>query len=197
MTLTHLTPADYRRMPWKNGLGTTTEILADPPGALTRGERFLWRVSLADVTANGPFSAFPGYDRTILVAEGAGMALDFDTAPPALVAERFVPLDFKGEWTTSCRLLNGPIRDFNVMVDRARATARIRILRGLTPTTVDEQDATLLVHVFQGRIIAGSHILPAGDSLRADGADTVLRLVPDHPDTVAALIIVRPHQPAA
>ncbi len=68
---TLLTPANCRRVPWKNGLGTTTEIAVE---ALTT-ERFLWRVSIADVAAPGPFSTFTGYDRLIAVIEGVGMTL--------------------------------------------------------------------------------------------------------------------------
>ena len=49
-----LKPADYVRMPWKNGGGQTTEIVVHPAGA-TLAE-FDWRVSIADVDADGPFS---------------------------------------------------------------------------------------------------------------------------------------------
>src|SRR5688500_2425780 len=45
----HLTPANYRVMPWKNGQGTTTEIAAFPPGAGL--ETFVWRISMADIGA--------------------------------------------------------------------------------------------------------------------------------------------------
>jgi hypothetical protein len=42
-----LSPADYRRMPWKNGAGRTTEIAVHPAGAAL--DAFDWRVSVADV----------------------------------------------------------------------------------------------------------------------------------------------------
>jgi environmental stress-induced protein Ves len=53
-------------MRWKNGGGTTTQILVEPQGAA----RLAWRVSVADVAASGPFSSFPGYERHIVVIEG-------------------------------------------------------------------------------------------------------------------------------
>ena len=58
---------------WKNGGGVTREIVASPEGAPL--DAFDWRVSLADVSADGPFSSFPGVDRTLTVVEGAGMDL--------------------------------------------------------------------------------------------------------------------------
>ena len=67
----HLTPADYRRMPWRNGGGVTTEIAIAPDGAGLVGERFLYRVSIADVMSDGPFSRFEGYDRHIMLPAGA------------------------------------------------------------------------------------------------------------------------------
>ena len=43
-------------MPWRNGGGTTSEIVVEPgPGG-----RFHFRLSIADVEASGPFSGFPG-----------------------------------------------------------------------------------------------------------------------------------------
>ncbi len=68
-----LTPADFHPMPWKNGAGRTTEIAVYPPGASL--DAFLWRVSIADVERDGPFSRFPGIDRTIVLLEGGGMRL--------------------------------------------------------------------------------------------------------------------------
>ncbi len=44
-----------------------------PAGAAL--DEFLWRVSIADVERDGPFSRFPGIDRTIVLLEGAGMRL--------------------------------------------------------------------------------------------------------------------------
>ena len=64
----------YRRMPWKNGGGETTEIAVSPQNASL--EAFDWRVSMARVESDGPFSAFPGIDRTLAVLEGQGIELD-------------------------------------------------------------------------------------------------------------------------
>jgi len=116
----HLGAADYRVMPWKNGLGTTTEIAIHPPSADLAGTPFDWRVSMADVNADGDFSLFPGYDRTIMVATGAGMELDFDAAPGQMLQAPGAMTAFSGDRRTHCRLLRGPVRDFNVMSRRGR-----------------------------------------------------------------------------
>lgn len=73
MTVRILRAADLTPTPWKNGGGLTREIATGPEGA--GAGAFDWRVSLADVTADGPFSAFPGVDRILTVVEGAGMDL--------------------------------------------------------------------------------------------------------------------------
>ncbi|MCG3056381.1 HutD family protein, partial [Escherichia coli] len=59
--------------PWKNGGGATREIAVWPPGAAM--ESFAWRISVADIADDGPFSAFPGVDRQIALLEGAGVHL--------------------------------------------------------------------------------------------------------------------------
>ena len=59
---------DLNRVPWKNGGGTTCEIAASPAGAGM--EAFDWRLSMADVAADGPFSNFSDIDRTLVLIEG-------------------------------------------------------------------------------------------------------------------------------
>ncbi len=68
--------ADLQPTPWKNGGGVTRELAAFPPHS--NFADFIWRVSVADVHADGAFSAFPGIDRQIALLEGAGMTLQFD-----------------------------------------------------------------------------------------------------------------------
>jgi len=109
------TQQDFRVQPWKNGGGSTTEL------ELEGGSKFLWRLSIADVERSGPFSDFAGYKRTIMLLEGDGMALAFDGQEPQRIAEPHRPFVFDGGWKTECRLLGGPVRDLNLMVDRERA----------------------------------------------------------------------------
>lgn len=122
-SIRHLRPADYRVMPWKNGLGTTTEIAVHPPGAGL--DDFVWRLSLADLAASGPFSTFAGVERVLLQIEGEPMELVHE----GLGRRRLAPLSpyrFQGEWPTHGELTS-PARDLNVMTRRARARAAVAV----------------------------------------------------------------------
>lgn len=166
-----LTPADYRRMRWKNGQGWTTEITLAPADAGLNSKPFDWRISMAEIEQDGEFSVFAGYDRSILLAEGAGMELHFDAAPSARLDTHCQPLRFKGEWHTHCHLLDGPVRDFNVMSARARWQHECRVTFGAGVQLAAEPGAqTLLVHCLHGGAElhnrAGSRLgLQAGDTL--------------------------------
>lgn len=115
-------------MPWKNGQGTTHEILIERGGDERDGPGFLWRLSLAEVAVASPFSLFPGCDRTILLLQGDGMILDSGEHGRHVLDRRFMPYAFSGDWQTGCTLLGGPCRDLNLMVDRRRARASVQVL---------------------------------------------------------------------
>src|SRR6185437_7948190 len=119
-----IAPDAYRVMPWRNGQGTTTEIAIEPDEG-----RFRWRVSVADVASSGPFSDFSGYDRVIAVASGAGMRLAVAGRTPVVLTRGSDPYSFPGDAATHCTLLDGPIRDFNLMTDRATCRGSLTALR--------------------------------------------------------------------
>ncbi len=110
---------DSRRVRWKNDGGWTTEIArgrvdaADSPD-----DDFDWRLSIADIESDGPFSSFPGMDRDLVLIAGNGIELDIDEAAPLRLDRRFQQVHFAGEQRVDCRLLAGPTRDFNVIVRR-------------------------------------------------------------------------------
>ena len=107
-----------RTMAWKNGGGSTTELWVDPPGAdLATFDR---RLSIATVRESGPFSAYPGIDRTIALLEGAGMVLDLGAEGEVRLDRPWNPVAFSGDSPAEGRLLGGPCRDFNVMTRRGR-----------------------------------------------------------------------------
>lgn len=144
-----LTPSDYRVMPWKNGAGTTREILAYPSDA----DDFDWRLSIADVEADGAFSTFPGYARTIMLLEGNGMRLQTDDAPAVEINRKFDPHEFDGGARTHCTLLDGPVRDFNVMTfaDAERGSHRCEVIDRFPFNPVDSNaSSALAVFALQG-----------------------------------------------
>jgi environmental stress-induced protein Ves len=120
-----LRAADRIATPWKNGGGHTREVAAFPPGADLDG--FEWRISLAQIAADGPFSTFPGVDRVLTVIQGEGLLLTVDDRMLALDAAS-PPLAFPGEARVAARLTDGPISDLNVMARRDKWRARTRRL---------------------------------------------------------------------
>src|ERR1700736_1925717 len=72
MPATIIEAAQYRAMPWRNGLGTSLEIAAEPGG-----DGAAWRFGIAAIERSCPFSLYPGYDRTILLLQGRGLVLSF------------------------------------------------------------------------------------------------------------------------
>ncbi|GAA0288229.1 HutD family protein [Streptomyces polychromogenes] len=144
--VTILRAADRTAVPWKNGGGVTREIAARPGGAGTEGSA--WRVSLAEVAGDGPFSEFPGVDRTLTLAEGAGMELTV-SGVARRVDERYAPCDFPGDEPTGCRLLDGPVVNFNVMYRRGRVAADTAVVRG-TLALAPAPETVLLIVALDG-----------------------------------------------
>lgn len=119
-----LRASEHRVMPWKNGGGSTTEIAVFPDGAGL--DAFEWRVSMAAVSMDGPFSTFPNIDRTLTVLSGSGIVLDVDDGrPPVHLTAADQPLTFPGDVATYGALIEGPIVDLNVMSRRGRFEHRI------------------------------------------------------------------------
>lgn len=149
-----LSPSDYKLMPWKNGRGFTTELAVFPAHADLKGVSFDWRISMADVVEDGEFSAFPGYDRTLVVAQGKGMELSFDAASaPSRLDGPGSGVAFSGDWKTHGRLLEGPVRDFNVMSARARVQHQCEVVSGAPVEFVWEPgQETLFCHCIGGHV---------------------------------------------
>jgi environmental stress-induced protein Ves len=171
--------AQYRVMPWKNGGGSTTEIAIHPEDAGLSGKPFDWRVSIADVTADGPFSKFPGYDRHIMVIAGAGMMLETDAAGTLDLSAALKPMSFSGEWSVNGRLYGGPVRDFNLMLRREICSGRLFVQRASERVSLNAHSKTILCHFLEGEASAGGHVLAATDSLLLDNeAAALLPLAP-------------------
>lgn len=119
-------------MPWKNGGGVTLEIATDPVEADL--DSFLWRLSLAHVSRDGPFSRFAGVDRTLTVLSGEGMDLFMPGTETQRLTRDSPPFAFSGDFAVDAALIDGRIEDFNVMSRRGRASHRVerRLISGTT-----------------------------------------------------------------
>ena len=113
-------PENFRTLPWRNGLGSTVELLLENS---TQREEFSWRLSIASVATGGPFSDFSGYDRTLLLLEGAGITLNNPNGPCIILNSSLDCVHFKGEDLIDASLHDGPIKDFNVMTLRSICTS--------------------------------------------------------------------------
>ena len=105
--------------PWRNGGGTTRELLARPAG-----DAWQVRVSVADVVADGPFSAFPNVSRWFAVIDGAGVVVAVDGVEHRCVSGR-EPLAFAGDADTRSRSIDGPTRDLNLMLRGVRGAMQV------------------------------------------------------------------------
>jgi environmental stress-induced protein Ves len=119
-------------VPWRNGGGQTREIgsgrLGPSPAAAAAVADWDWRLSVATIAADGPFSGFAGVDRVAVLVDG-GVDLVFDDAALAWRA----PGDahaFAGEARCSARCIEAPARFFNVMTRRERARAQVAVHQG-------------------------------------------------------------------
>lgn len=180
-----LRAADRTAARWKNGGGVTREIAAGPEGSGM--DDFGWRVSLAEVTADGSFSVFPGIDRTLTLAEGAGMDLAIGGVR-RLVDRRYAPQRFPGDEPTDCRLLDGPVVNFNVMYRRGVVRADTAVVRGDLALAVRPGESLLVVALEGAAELDGAAELGPYDAvlvtgarellLRTSGRAAVVRLAP-------------------
>lgn len=120
----HFTLPLLPREPWKNGGGWTRPVAA----ALGEGGQIDWRVSVADITAAGPFSVFEGLDRQAVMLEGARLRLRAEqpehdvcfNGPGSRAA-------FAGERRLVCDTPTEPTTLWNVMHRRGRVHAEVAV----------------------------------------------------------------------
>jgi environmental stress-induced protein Ves len=167
LEIRHLTPADARRVPWKNGRGVTEELVLWPPDASFERGDYAWRIACAGVDTAGPFSLFPGFDRLLVVTSGEGLALRHGAGPPVRVP-RLQLHRFSGDEATTAELLAGPVADVNVLLRRGRVAAGLSVLRGAGREPLG--GGHVFLHLVQGtsdvRVAGGAPVaLAAHESL--------------------------------
>lgn len=139
---------EYRVMPWKNGGGETAEIAVSPEGAAL--DAFEWRLSMATVAMDGPFSAFPGIDRTLAILDGEGIRLVVGTDATVTLTKESQPHPFAADQPAAADLLGGPIVDLNMMSRRGHATHSMTRLSLAAPTEIALDGAETLVFCADG-----------------------------------------------
>jgi environmental stress-induced protein Ves len=172
--------ASLHSAPWKNGGGCTTEIAIAPVG--TGLDEFDWRISLATISQDGPFSLFPGIERSLALVDGDGVLLDFGD-------ERFVlspsePLiEFDGEDAVHATVTGQHTTDFNVMTRRGRCHHRLepRLVNGTA--TIQRRGGTTLLFLAEGE---GLTLSSARERIAMVRYDTVVMTESEHEWTLEA-----------
>jgi len=164
----HLPANGYRRLRWRNGAGWTREILAAAP---VEGGDWDWRLSIAEIEADGPYSLFPGVEREQVLLSGEGLALDFGAGDERALAPPHGRQRFAGDLPVAARRVSGRAEVFNLMWRPARVSARLwfRPLVGSMLLFVDP-GSTWAVHMVAGRARLGAEmLLERGDSALLGG----------------------------
>lgn len=207
---THLRATDFKRTPWKNGLGWTDQIAIFPPGSDLRRGDFDWRLSTARVAQSADFSPFAEHDRVLVVLEGAGVTLshkyDESSEPEIVEIPLWEPYEFPGDVPTGCKLKDGAIQDFSVFVRKGVVSTRVEtvLIEADPPMIWEPQGTTCFVFAVQGSIeVSGlvAHSQPAllnpGEILRIDRAQNsapvaiTLKTADSAPSTGARALLVQ------
>jgi environmental stress-induced protein Ves len=115
-------PDEFILVPWKNGLGHTTELAISDGGSLND---FAWRLSIASVINDGDFSNFSGYQRNLVLIEGNGLILDHRNGDIDKLTQLLDIARFDGASKTHGALINGGIKDFNVITNQSSFTPKV------------------------------------------------------------------------
>jgi environmental stress-induced protein Ves len=161
---------EYRRERWKNGTGWTREIVRMPE----TGD-WDWRLSIAEIEQDGPFSVFPGIDRELVLIRGNGLRLRFSDGEVHELQPPHARLRFAGEREVRSELQDGPTHDFNLMWRRDAVIAELLHRPLVGPMLFfTEPGVTWAIHLLAGQaqFDQASELPPlwAGDTaLLADG----------------------------
>jgi environmental stress-induced protein Ves len=146
---------------------------------------------MARVESGGPFSLFPGIDRTLAILDGDGINLTVGGAIPVGLTTRSDPLPFPADVPIHATLIGGPVTDLNIMTRRGRAAHSVERITVSGSFEIQVDDGTVLLFCLRGDItVAGEKPLRLGtrDALLLGKETAALRLESDQP---AAVFLIR------
>lgn len=143
------TPDTFLSMPWRNGLGRTIELHSEK---LPQSDNFAWRLSMADVSNDGVFSDFSGYDRTLLLMQGEGLTLEHNKGERDELLEYLQAAHFDGGDKSHATLHNGPISDFNIMTKRDYCSSTVKILKNVRDEEIAITGDVLMIYAPDGAV---------------------------------------------
>ena len=158
-------PDEFQTNPWKNGGGITHEIARHAVG-----EGWQWRISIAEVGADGPFSLFSGMTRILTVIDGAG--IDLLSADGLLEARLHRPVFFPGGLDVTAGLVGGSVRNLNLIYDANAVEAAAEVVFG--PAILPCAVGTVGFLCLSGAVTVAGNGLPTGAFVLGTGADVAL-----------------------
>ena len=182
----------YRRERWKNGAGWTREILRWPG----TGD-WDWRLSIAEIEEDAPFSRFEGIDRELVLLSGHGLRMRFDDGRCVELEPPHGRVRFAGEDAVQGELVDGPTQDFNLMWRRSAIDAQLWHRPLVGPMVIfAEPGTTWILHLLAGQArfadLSGLPDLAAADTALLVAGQERLRHVVDGAGE-ALLIRLQPH----
>ncbi len=152
--------------PWKNGLGTTRQIVIWPLDATL--ENFEWRVSAAAIIFPGHFAHHPGVSRSLSVLSGKSAELKLGDEQKTLAYQGPV-VKFDGGEHAEILSADGPVLDYNVMSRDSAVEHELKCVTLGKEEVYSRKGDYTLVTVFSGcRLVLG------GDAVRLAEYDSVL-----------------------
>lgn len=153
---------EFREGRWRNGMGVSWDIAS----ASTDGEDFGWRLAIARIDADVPFSVYPGVDRIFTLFEGGGLDLDLEETGTLACHSLYVPYPFPGDVPARCRLRAGPCRALNLFTRRESWSAAVEVVTSPTDIT---HDGPVLLFALRGAANVNGAALAMGDAAVAEG----------------------------
>jgi environmental stress-induced protein Ves len=141
-------------MPWANGRGTSYEIVSDR----NESDEWTWRLAMAPVNEDGPFSRIECVNRFLAVIQGNGMLLSVDRKKVQCRPMQVVR--FRGDAITDAMLTDGPITDINLMIRRKEA------------------DGEMTIVAEAGQLRGASIVVAIGGSAQVQCGDSTIELEP-------------------
>ena len=189
---------EHKQMVWKNGGGITSEIARAP---INDQEEFDWRLSLAQVKPpGGPFSIFPGIDRTLCIISQHDLYLASADNVDKIVhlTQDSLPYSFPGELSITSRMHGETLTDLNVMTRRGKFrhdVGRIKMKAGQEETIHIPCDRGEIVFAIigQGQVTKSDGIeMRQGDALRIDQQSSNLNITLATSDTQVYIVRLNP-----
>jgi hypothetical protein len=146
MRITSIPPHSQPVQRWRNGAGSTREIVRVGPE-----DDFLWRASIARIDASGPFSAFPGHRRWSCLLDGGPLQLVFPDGARLPLEPRMRAHAYAGH-PAPMGLLDGEFAIlFNVMAANGRVDVQL-LPRPLVGSMVlfDQAHTDWLIYLISG-----------------------------------------------